>query len=334
MVEDRYAVLPTGLLEGFVSRITGNHKLTFLYEKGKKTLETNISNPGIASENTDLEGEFASLLDSLREPKGQTEISGSRVSEFLQHLSAQACHTRNRLRQSPEFLFEKLYEFMLDSHNLQALILHNSELIKEHFDRASVYIPALKFYKGVLQLEPTALIAFLNRYRSMTEMAMQTFVAKYKAVIIEKLRSNPIQILPIPEYHPNYQSLRWLTCKSETPLILGDAGCLFETAGTDGFKSLLDKDDVIKNVFLPVSHNQMLIGTSMPAVPRIDVHFLNEAAAKSSEKFFVSSKNSSEHTRLIPFIGKESQIISKKELERFLTEMVRESDKWLNMQAK
>jgi hypothetical protein len=334
MVEDRYAVLPTGLLEGFISRTTGNQKLTFLYEKGKKPIETNISNLGLGSANIPLENEFAGLFDRLRETKEQTEILDSRVPEFLQQLSAQACHTRNRLRQSPEFLFEKLYEFMLDSHNLQALILHNSELIKEHFDRASAYIPALKFYKGVLQLEPAALIAFLSRYRSMTEMAMQTFVAKYKPVIIEKLKSNPIQTWPTSEHQPNYQSLRWLICKSETPLILGDAGCIFETAGAESFKSLLNKDDVIKNVFLPVSHNQMLIGTSLPAVPHIDFHFLNEATAKSSEKFFVSSKNSSEHTRLIPFIGKESQIISKKELERFLTEMVRESDKWLNMQAK
>jgi hypothetical protein len=334
MVEDRYAVLPTVLLEGFISRTKGNQKLTFLYEEGRKPVETNITNLSLASENTHIEDELASLLDRLRETKKQTEILDSRVPEFLQQLSAQACHTRNRFRQSPEFLFEKLYEFMLDSHNLQALILHNSELIKEHFDRASAYIPALKFYKGVLQLEPAALIAFLNRYRSMTEMAMQTFVAKNKPVIIEKLRTNPIQILPISEHQSNHHSLRWFACKSETSLILGDAGCLFEIAGAESFKSLPDKDDVIKNVFLPVSHNQMLIGTSLAAVPQFDFHFLNEATAKSSEKFIISSKNSSEHTRLIPFIGKESQIISKKELERFLTEMLRESDKWLNMQAK
>jgi hypothetical protein len=335
MVEDRYNLLPTSLLEGFVRRATGKQKSTFLYRKGEKAFETNIINLGIDSGSTHLEDEFASLLDRLRETREHNGILKSGISEFIQHILAQTCHIRNRLRQSPEFLFEKLYEFILDVDNLPILILNNPELIKKHFDRASAYVPALKFYKGILQLQPSALIAFLNKYRAMTEMAMQTFAAKYKTEIIEKLQRNPLKVSPVSELQlQNYQSLQWLICESENSLILGDAGCLFETAGAKRFKPVPDKDDVIKNIFLPISRNQMLIGTSLSSTPQVDYKLLNEITAKCSEKFFVCSENSFEHNRLIPFIGKQSEILSKKELEQFLTEMADESDKWLNIQTK
>jgi hypothetical protein len=241
---------------------------------------------------------------------------------------------RNSFRASSEFLFDELYQYVLDSDNVKILILNNSELVKEQLENASRYIPALNLYKGILQLEPSALGAFLNKYKALTEMALQTFIAKYKSKLLEKLKESHSRVLakePLPEGRDqDYQLLRWFICGSENRLILGDTGCLFETAGAKRFKSLPEKDDVIKNVFLPVSYNRMLIGTALSSVPQIDFNLINEATAKCSKEFFICSESSSVKTHLIPSIGTESEIVSKKELEQLLKEMAKGGIEWLN----
>lgn len=335
MTEDKHYILPSFLIEGFASRVVGQKIATFVYRKDQKALETNIINVSADADMTPLETEFARLFDDLRKMKDRMEVSNSRTSELIAFLCMRTGQHRNSFRESSEFWLKELYAFVLNPNNLGTIVLNNFELIKENFERASKYNPTFKLYKRMLQLEPSALVAFLNNYRSITEMMLQTFVTKYKGEILERLWENHIEVLakkPVPEMrtqedHP----LRWFVCVSEHQLILGDFGVLFETTGAKRFKPIPENEDVIKNVFLPISSNQMLIGTSLSSVPQVDFNLINEAIARCCKEFFVSSVLSQEKNRLALSIGKDSWIVSREELEQLIEEIIKSDYEWLNV---
>src|ERR1051325_926010 len=161
MTEGRHHHLPGYFFEGFASRFRGGETFTVVYRREGKALETNIININSDVVSTPEANEFAQLIGQLRATKGRAEVAGSTGSELIAHLCARTAQLRKSLRESPEFLLEELHRFILDTDNLKALIVNNSELIRAQFERASVYIPTLKLYKGVLRLEPAALVAFL-----------------------------------------------------------------------------------------------------------------------------------------------------------------------------
>lgn len=338
MTENRHRLLPDFLYEGFASRIRGGETFTFVYLRDGKARETSITNVSSGAVSTPEEGKFASLFEELRGTKGRGEVAASRASELIAHFCARTARLRQSQRKSSEFLLAELHAFVLDTDNLKALIINNPELIREQFERASSYIPTLKLYKGVLQLEPAALVAFLVRYRAVTEMMLQTFVAKYKGELLERLSESYTRALaerPILELRaPDLQSLRWFVCESMTPLIFGDVGCVFETAGVRRFKPVPAENDAIRNVFLPLSSGRMLIGTSLSLIPQVDFNLINEAIAKCSGEFFVCSVATSENNRLVASVGAEAGVVSREELEQLIIEMSKADYEWLNVQAK
>jgi hypothetical protein len=96
-------------------------------------------------------------------------------------------------------------------------------------------------------------------------------------------------------------------------------GCLFETGGEKRFKSINDKGDEIRNIFLPISYDRMLIGTSLCQIPEIDFKLVNEGIARCSRDFFVCSENRSDIACLLSRIGECAEIISKNDLEEIVS---------------
>ena len=119
----------------------------------------------------------------------------------------------------------------------------------------------------------------------------------------------------------DYRSLHWFVGKSEMPLVLGDFGCLFEMEAPGRFRTFNNNDDPIKNIFLPISSNRILVGTALSTAPPIDGRVINCATAKCCREFFISSESSPVLDGLMSLIGEESEIISKAELEAIVTEL-------------
>ncbi|HYX71792.1 MAG TPA: DUF4238 domain-containing protein [Nitrososphaera sp.] len=328
--------LPRLLLKGFASRIAGKEIFTWAYHRGKSVFEPNIK--GISAERyfygkqgevsaddeiTELEGEYGAFIDELREKDDGVQIHDSRVVEFIAHLCIRTKHLRDSLRESSEFLMDKISEYLSDYDNIKKFILGNPKLAEEVVGKMMDEHQFPPVYKDMLIMLVTQWAPILlDENQSEFKMMVESLVEPFKNMIPKALKQEHIKLLaqhPIPEPRvEDYKKLRWFVYAPANSVILGDVGVLIETSSTKRFKSLNDKDDEIRNIFLPISSNRVIVGTPL-SYPKINFD-INEVIAKCSREFFISSTRSSEMDSLHLKIGEESEVISKEELEQIVSE--------------
>lgn len=130
-------------------------------------------------------------------------------------------------------------------------------------------------------------------------------------------------LIPEPRVE-DYRKLHWFVCRADEPLILGDVGCLFEVTGKKKFISLSGKEDNLKNIYLPISSNILVVGTASTAMPQIDFKVVNENAARISREFFVCRESSPETQKLFTILSAEAEIFSNDEIEQLVKEVILE----------
>lgn len=325
MTKNNYA-LPNFLVKGFASRISDTDIFTLKYHKQNGIFETNITH--MSDEyyhSTENVNELVYLLDQFREVKDGSEVSNPKVSELIMYLYLNI----NHFRSSAEVLLQELSAFLLNINNLKTFILNNFKWIKEQLQKTNYHNPTFKLYKDtLLQLEAPQFSAFLDKYKSVIEKWLQNYIISRKEKLLKLLNGRNINLstnapnteLQIEQYH----SLRWFIYESPYSLILGDVGYLFETTGAKTFTFINEKHDEIKRIFLPISSNRMLIGTWLSYLPQFDFNFINQVTAKCSREFFICSEHSADKNHLISYIGKESTMVSRDEMEWLLKELARD----------
>lgn len=335
----RQHILPQFLLKGFCTRTeTDDTAFTWVYRKDGKPFKTNVTKIGVEKyfygrggevnvddEITALEGVYAHLCNELR--KGNNgELHDPKIPELIAHLSVRTKHFRDSFHESSEFLIDKLSEYLQRPDNLKKAILNKPELIKEKVEKVFADKPIPRPQKDILEQQLISMfITSLDEQQGQYQQLVQILFTPIKAMITKAVKEGHIKALikaPAPELRAkDLKSLKWFISKSDIPLILGDMMCLFETAGPKRFKSLNDKSDAIKNVYLPIASDRMLVGTSLYEIPQMDFNVINEAIAKCSKEFFICSESSTEIMKLLSLIGIESDIISKEELERIANQL-------------
>jgi len=341
MAGDRQHILPRFLLKGLASRVTGREIFTWVYRKEEKVFEANIKNIGVErnfygregeltadAEITNLENEFGILLDKLRAKSDQTEIHDPRVAEFVAHLCVRTRHLRESFLESSEVLLSKIPKHLFNVDNLRALVSNHPELMTLELEKVIAENLMLGPYsKMLLQMGPTMAIALFDENKSGIEQLAEPLISNLKGILPRAVKDGHIKALakaPIPEPRvEDYRTLAWFVCESGSPLILGDIGCLFETAGARRFKSLNEKNDEIRNIYLPMMSNRMLVGTALSSAPRVDFRLIEEATVKCSREFFVCSESSQDRTRLLRLIGTESEIVTENDLDKIMSELAR-----------
>jgi hypothetical protein len=114
--------------------------------------------------------------------------------------------------------------------------------------------------------------------------------------------------------------MSWFLYSFNKPsVILGDSGCLFEITGLTNYKTFYGKDEKIKQVFLPITTNKLLIG-AIYGTPKINIKKLNREMAKCSQDFFIYSEFSEGMAKLTSLIGTESGILNQVDLEQIISE--------------
>ena len=333
MAGDRQHILPRFLLKGFASREKRKRLYTWVYSKEREPFETNIINVGVEKffyggdgqlnvddGITDFEAEYAPLLDELREHKGQVEISDPKIANLITHFVVRTKHIRDSYRESIEYLSELMSQYFSDSNNIKRAMLSNPEMIRDNIEKGFKDHPELLPYKHFL-------IPFLQQifcnYINNNKYELQKFCRGYfdiiKKVTTKAMKEGHIKgltqsLTPEPRVE-DYKSLRYLLYNSSELLILGDICCLIEVEGERRFKSLNVDDDVIKNIFLPISKTQLLVGTSLPAIKRVNINILNETIARCSREFFICSEYCPVKQSLVCLLGSETGTYSKKEVE-------------------
>ncbi len=100
-------------------------------------------------------------------------------------------------------------------------------------------------------------------------------------------------------------------------LILGDVGVIGSFLPEGKYMSLLFFKKNLKDVFLPISKNHLLVGSSaLETHPPPTTTQINEAVSKLCRKYFISARNDMQTQMLADFIGGKSSIVSDEDVNR------------------
>jgi len=333
-------ILPTFLLKGFESHREGEKIFTWLYPRNQEPIDASIRK--VAAEKyfygkqgelcvdddiTDFENEYAPLLDELRGYAERTEIYDHRVPHLITHLITRTKHIREIFRDLSEVILARLSEFFSDFNNIEAMVLGKygkAEMEKKFGEIEGSRSYRRKCKKLIKRKLPELLRTQKNEMLTYYQNTFKNIKNGLPQIIKqEHIKGLLKQLIPSPRLE-DYQKLTWIILYTEKSIILGDMGCLSETMKTDTFKVLTFKDDIIKNIFLPISDNKLLMGTSLAELPDLDINLLLERIAKHSREFFISSKKSNELSSMVSLIGSEKQLLNKEDVDQMAKEIFSE----------
>lgn len=337
MAGNRQHILPRFLLKGFASRIEGEKTYTWVYPRNHPPVEANIRKVGaerhfygkqgelsVDDDITEFEGEYAPLFEELRKNRISYELSDKRIANFVTHLVIRTKNFRESFRESSEFMIEKMSAYFSDFSNIKSIM--SGKYAKEELEKRlkENKLPryfrrkSKKLLKGIL---PTILDSNKAEMLMSYEIAFQNIKNSLPRMIKDgHIKGLSKDLTPEPRVN-DYQLLKWFIYYCEGPIILGDMGCLFEISDSDRFRFITFENDIIKNIFLPISYNQILIGTSDFEIPHVDLVILNKEIARHSRDFFIASVNSKEISSLVSYIGCDTELISKQEIENMAKEI-------------
>lgn len=340
MSGSRHHVIPKFLLKGFSSKVKGKEIYTWFYRKDKEPFETTIKNISVARnfygkegevsvdcEITYLESRYAQLIDKLRNQDGLQEIFDPKLPEFIAHLCVRTKHLRDSVIMASDDLLDISSELLTNPEKIKIILLNYFKVnpqallieLDKRLEEASITnVDKTQILEILLQKIPSE----IERQKVAIAFLMKQTIQEFKSLIpttVKEAHINALLMEVVPILRAEeYRNLRWFVYKSDIPLILGDIGCLFEIDGRKRFKSINDTNDKIKNIFLPISTNTVIIGTSLSDLSNIRMEILNECIAKLSREFFVCSDNSINILNLASLLGEKTELIAKEEIEEIV----------------
>jgi hypothetical protein len=355
MAGTRHHILPRFLLKGFASKVIPRANkqddvLVWVFRKGANPFEANITNVAVEKhfygkegelnvddEMTGIEGGFAVPLDELRTRGDGYKITDDKVIEFITHLTGRTKHLRDSFIDASEFLVDNLFGHFSDYGNWKAWCIEHlkrhPDVVKNALDEVIPKLPVSAYKKAIIRqriqkMPIERIMVGMDNEQSQYEYLFQYLRLKFLAESQDLTKQGHIKALlkdlvsePRVEY---YRRLHWYLCRSSESLILGDVGCLFEVQGQSRLKSLGGINDEIKNVYLPIASDCMVVGTALAEIPTVNFTGVNESIAKCSRDYFVCSTHSPETVRLSTIIGEESEMITKEEMTQLVTEVINE----------
>lgn len=352
MAGKRHHIIPRFLQRGFASRIEGETVFTWLYTKkggaSKKEISTKDT---IVSENfygkkgslnaddeiTEIEKQFASIVNNLRNGKCDFINSKTEIAELIAHFSIRT----KVIRQGFEDISVRMFDEMKDIFSDKSIIenLFNSEIIENEVmsllpesEKKDVKVLLDQFAKPFYEDK-----AFKDEMNKTIENFFSTIFDSSNPLLSNSIKEGHIRSLSnhtIPENRvKSLEKLEWNVFTTNAPLILGDVACVFREIGEKQYKTNCDLDK-IGQVFLPISTNQILIGIIEGETAETDVKVLNEAVAKCSYEQFICCEKADDKIDLIQFIGTNSYLAKNEEIESGLIEIREEIENFHNKDDK
>lgn len=340
----RQHFIPQFLQEGFASHKVGDAVFTWVYRKDRPPFNTNIINVGIESlfytqeQDTladDLitkeEGPLSVLVKELRN-SSPGEISDPRVPALIAHLEFRTRHFRQTVMETGGYFISRFFDFMADQDffisYMERKFQNDPSPIRESFSK--------EFLKQGLpesMLEPTMkmAIALIPAFMAQLKPMLPIMASRLRNVLAEKLpeivKSGHIKALKQttpPEVRiQRYKELAYnILSVEDNPLILGDSTVLFHIEGPKPYKVFFEKDDVLRDVFLPLGPYTILVGSCGAFSP--SVSDLRQALARHSLEYFIAHENSAENDPLREHIGEEAYPLTKEQMEEIIVEIMNE----------
>jgi hypothetical protein len=350
-------IIPKWLQKGFASRIDGKEVFTWMYRKDSKPFENNTGN--INAENyfygrkgelnaddvmTDVEtNRLSPLMDKLRDRICNFDDSKTEIAELIAHFSIRTKTIRKGFEQMSEKTLEGFKNILTDDETVSEVLLKPSEgQVGEIFDDAlnnssPEMENALEIFQmfGLEKENVKNLIVDLtlsnlqdeerkeetkdfvkDLFSNIFNQAVEDLPNSIKKGHNQSLLDNTI---PLPRVE-KYEQLNWSIYETTSTLILGDVACIFKEIGEKSFKPSCEIDKT-GQVYLPISSNQILVGTIDTEHIETDVKILNEAIASCSYEQFVCSENTQDKADLLQIIGTNAHLASDEEIEIELDEI-------------
>lgn len=331
--------LPRFLLKGFASRRKGPESFIWVSRKGGRIFEANVKNvaaskgfydseknPGVDDELQKLESVCGPLFDELR------SSTTSRIVEepsVVDHLANFWVRTQNMRRMSEDF-GTKLTNFFLDElanpntarSAARSAQESDSELLGRVFDENTR--KSFKINRRAYKQRRRDFLRFAPDYLERSAHRAPEVAASLGNPLLGVLESATKEgqlncLLQSVKSEPETKQARkgnwFLVVTSGEPLVIGDCGL---------YHPFMDEDDIATQmVFLPISRNHLILGTTGDSPPEVSPERLNQLSAGRSVEFIAGpEKNLAK--RYAPFIGKRAQFLSDERFEELFREALSE----------
>ena len=345
MAGKRHHFVPQFLQKAFASHWVGDEAFTWVYRKGAEAFNANIKNVGVEgyfySKDGDLEldefiteaeGGFARLISKIRVASDISHEDCIKVAQLFAHLEIRTRHIRENFIRTGIPIMDGLMDFISNEKLFGNFVCRKIEedpsIIEDIFSR--------ELHKQGL---PQAMLPMVvNAGKPIIRQALPGIIKQFRKVV-EKLRlelpdkikqaskSGHIRALAnniAPE--AKVQKFALLSYKIEKNLSaclpLGDSIMLFEMRGERKFKSFVEEKDNLIAAILPISPQEVLIGSEQDY--KIDLFSLPQNIASCSLEYFISNRSSSENERLSKLISQNAYLMTKSDIEDFITKRMKE----------
>ena len=338
----RQHFIPRFLQEGFASHKTRDSVFTSVYRRDRPPFNTNIINVGVEGlfytleEDTladDLitraEGPLSILVEELRNSI-PGDIFDTRVPELIAHLEFRTRHVRQSVMQTGGYLVSRMIDFVGDQdffvRYLERKFQNDPSLLRESFSKEFIQ---QRLPQSMLEPMMKIAIPLIPVFMAQLKPMLPIMATELRRIVIERVpewvKSGHIKALKqttLPELKiQRYKGLSYFILSVEDDsLILGDSAVLFKVSGPKPYKALLEKDDMLSYLFLPLSPHALLVGSRDGNPPMLSE--LRQVLARCSLEYFIAHENSAENNLLREQIGEDAHPLTRDQMEEIIVEIM------------
>jgi hypothetical protein len=320
------------LLKGFSFGTSGDSSRIWVYPRNGNIFESALEKYGaerdfyghpdqseLDSNVTELENNrFNDFLDGMRRRPDQ-ELDVNDAAEFAIHVFFRSKNLRSVLTAGMEKLLPQTLGKLRDPIILERFIASG---FRRDFLAAN---PQANVPEDLIKIYAQYAVAasathFESLFKGLEQRVANIVADAHRKSLSERLtdfRGSRVEL---------FKSLQWAVLKTEKRLVLGDSVAFSELE--DGlFKPVTEPQDSVLRVWIPISTNQILVGSRNNKAPILDVEHINRASASCSFDAFCAFDGPREHESMISQIRMATFTLDQAEAERIANECIMEAIK-------
>ncbi len=223
-----------------------------------------------------------------------------RVCNFIAHFELRRSINRNLLSMiAEEYCLEDddlSLDEILNSFKPVSLKIPSSKMLQDHYF-LRIYLTSFIMNSCISFLKEILVIHVENSH---DDLKSQSRDAHNKIIIAEDNHQLVAEFL---------SDFKWVILKSQHCLILGDTVCFFKSQD-DKFSSF--DNDLVKNIYMPISSEKLLVGFKGSLSPEINFDQINYENARCCYNSFVCSEESDKIQILVNLIGENFNPVQQK----------------------
>lgn len=333
------------LLKRFASRAKGGEVYTWQFRRNARPFEANVRNASVEAQfygDADngieqglgrIESRHAVVLDEVLKGRDPRDFA----DELRQLLWTLAVRTSN-FRHNVGDLFRNGIDELADQVDVPTATRMISEHLKNEFDtmldETIAKLPAVQARAFRISLERRP--ALRDKFRRLIAMQVEGDNYAFAVQALLHLAQKTIDTDALSEtshvralqrlgergYVPeSFRPEHWQTLRVPArSVILGDGACF--AVGDSGPGHMLRFGQDWSEVYLPISHDTVLIASRVDAPPRLKIEQINTASASLSYDQFFAAENGVEEQSLAQIIRTRASTLSLPEIQRIVREML------------